>query len=52
MPGTSRQVMTTKQVKETLQQTENFILACGHGWSLKIKNLGAGMKEVRLVPFN
>ena len=44
--------MTTRQFKETLLQTENFIMSCGHGWKLKAENLGAGMKEVRLVPFD
>lgn len=50
-PKTARQVMTNQQVKETLLATENFIMACGHGWRLKIENLGVGMKEVTLVPF-
>jgi hypothetical protein len=50
-PGNARQIMTNQQVKETLLYTENFILACGHSWKLKIKNIGVGMKEVTLVPF-
>ena len=50
-PKTARQVMTDKQVKETLLETNNFIMACGLGWRLKIKNIGVGMKEVTLQPF-
>lgn len=50
-PHMARQVMTTKQVKETLLATDNFIIACGRSWSLRIKNIGAGMKEVSLKPF-
>lgn len=50
-PKYARQVMTTKQVKETLLATDNFIMACGHGWKLKIQNIGAGMEEVTLQPF-
>lgn len=50
-PGIARQVMTSQQVKETLAYTENFIMACGRCWSLKIKNIGVGMKEVTLKPF-
>jgi len=48
-PANATQVMTTRQVKETLLATDNFILACGYGWKLKVKNIGAGMKEVSLV---
>lgn len=51
-PQSARQVMTTREFKETLMQTENFIMACGRGWKLRAENLGAGMKEVRLVPFD
>ena len=51
MPSIAKQVMTTNQVKETLLATDNFIMACGHGWKLKISNIGVGMKEVKLVPF-
>ena len=51
MPKIARQVMTTLQFKETLLQTENFIMSCGHGWKLKSESLGAGMVEVRLIPF-
>lgn len=50
-PTIARQIMTTKQVKQTLLATNNFIMACGKGWKLKIENIGAGMKEVRLIPF-
>lgn len=50
-PAIARQVMTTRQVKETLLHTDNFILACGRCWKLSVKNIGAGMKEVRLKPF-
>lgn len=50
-PAIARQVMTTKEARETIQATENFIMACGRGWSLKVKNIGAGMKEVSLQPF-
>lgn len=51
MPNRAYKVMTTKQVQETLLYTDNFILACGRSWKLKIKNIGAGMKEVSLIPF-
>lgn len=50
-PSFAKQVMTTKQVKETLLATDNFIMACGHGWKLKVSNIGAGMKEVSLIPY-
>lgn len=50
-PGLYRQVMTSKQVKETLLYTNNFIMACGHSWKLKIKNIGVGMKEITLTQF-
>ena len=50
-PHIARQVMTSKQVRETLLATDNFIMACGRCWSLKVKNIGAGMKEVSLKPF-
>lgn len=51
LPQMARKVMTTQQVQETLLYTDNFIMACGHNWKLKIKNIGAGMKEVSLIPF-
>jgi hypothetical protein len=50
-PHTARMLMTTRQVKETLLWTQNFIMACGRNWQLKVKNVGAGMKEVKLQPF-
>lgn len=50
-PLLARQVMTTMQVKETMLATDNFITACGRSYSLSVKNIGAGMKEVRLKPF-
>lgn len=50
-PGRHKQIMTTKQVQETLLATDNFVMAAGHGWKLKFKGLGAGMQEVELVPF-
>lgn len=50
-PHIAKQVMTTKQVRETLLATDNFIMACGHSWKLKVSNIGAGMKEVKLIPF-
>lgn len=52
LPHMARQVMTNKQFKETLVDTDNFIMACGRAWKLKAENLGAGMKEVRLIPFD
>ena len=48
-PSFATQVMTAKQVKETLLATNNFIMAAGYGWKLKVKNIGAGMKEVSLI---
>lgn len=50
-PSFAKQVMTAKQVKETLLATDNFIMACGYGWKLKVSNIGAGMKEVKLIPY-
>lgn len=50
-PSFAKQVMTTLQVKETLLATDNFIMACGQGWKLKVSNIGAGMKEVKLIPY-
>lgn len=47
-PYNASMVMTSKQVKETLLATDNFILACGHGFRLKVENIGAGMKQVSL----
>ncbi len=51
-PAIAKQVMTTKQVQETLLYTDNFVMAAGRGWELNIRNLGAGMKEVSLKPKN
>jgi len=50
-PKTNRQVMTAIQVKETLVYTNNFLTACGDNYQLKVKNIGAGMKEVTLIPY-
>jgi len=50
-PETAYQVMTTKQVRETVLCTENYVIACGRGWSLKTTNIVGDLKEVRLVPF-
>ena len=50
-PSSAKQIMTLKEVRETLLATDNFIMACGYRWKLKIKNIGAGMKEVSLIKF-
>jgi hypothetical protein len=50
-PSFAKQAMTSKQVKETLLATDNFVTAAGRGWKLKVKSLGAGMHEVSLIPF-
>ena len=51
-PKVAKQVMTDKQVKETLLATNNFITAGGSCWRLNIKNIGAGMKEVTLKEYD
>lgn len=48
-PGIAKQVMTTEQVQETLLATDNSVFACGYMWALKVKDIGAGMKEITLV---
>lgn len=52
MPSIASQMMTTRQVQETLLDTNNFVSSGGRGYRLKVKNVGAGMKQVSLVPFD
>lgn len=45
-PKFARQIMTLKQWKETLLQTEGRILSIGETWGLKWRSMGGGMGEV------
>jgi len=48
MPGACSTTMTRKQLKETLFATDGWVLACGYGWNVKSKSLGAGVYKVWL----
>lgn len=47
-PTFARQVMTTKQVRETLVATQGYALSCGENWRVVTRSIGAGMYEVTL----
>lgn len=48
MPDNARSTLTTKQLRETLLATSGFVLACGQGYDIKSKPLGAGVHSVWL----
>lgn len=47
-PYSARQVMTTKELRETLTATDNFVIACGRSFKICSDRIGAGMVEVFL----
>ena len=51
-PTNATQVMSTKEVQETIRFTDNCVIAWGRSYKLKIKNIGVGMKEVSLTRAN
>jgi len=48
-PHYFKQTLTRRQLKESLLYHGGWILACGEGWTIKSKHLGAGVYEVSLV---
>lgn len=48
-PSSFRSTMTTKQLRETLLDTNGWLLACGERWDIKSRKLGVGVHEVWLA---
>lgn len=50
LPRQYCQIMTTRELQETLIATEGVIRACGHLWSIKARKLGRREHYVTLSP--
>ena len=41
--------LTRKQLRETLLDTDGYVMACGRLWDIKSKHLGAGVYRISLA---